>query len=141
MVSMGGSVLPGPDRDGARRRGRAPRPIPRRAHHARWFIAHEAAHFWLGQAISYDRPRDSWITEGGADLLAFRATAAVDPTYDVRERAAARRAPNAAVPAPSAASPRPTSASEHRAYYACGAVFALVAEQASGGNFGDFVAA
>jgi hypothetical protein len=47
-----------------------------------WFIAHEAAHFWLGQTVSYEYARDSWITEGGADLLAVRAVAETDPDYD-----------------------------------------------------------
>jgi aminopeptidase N len=52
---------------------------------ARWFIAHEAAHFWLGQAVSYEFSRDAWITEGGADLLAVRTVAALDPSYDARK--------------------------------------------------------
>src|SRR6185503_13160088 len=49
-----------------------------------WFIAHESAHFWLGQAVHYDTARQSWITEGGADLLAIRTVPQVDPTYDWR---------------------------------------------------------
>ena len=49
-----------------------------------WFIAHEAAHFWLGQTVGYEYARDSWITEGGAELLAFRAVAEADPEYDPR---------------------------------------------------------
>jgi hypothetical protein len=32
---------------------------------ARSFIAHEGAHFWLGQQVRYDRVRDSWIRRGG----------------------------------------------------------------------------
>ena len=52
--------------------------------HALWFIAHEAAHFWLGEAVAYQYSRDQWITEGGADLLAFRIVAEVDPAYDGR---------------------------------------------------------
>jgi hypothetical protein len=50
--------------------------LPALRNMARWFIAHEAAHFWLGQAVTYDSPRDSWIMEGGADLLAIRTIAA-----------------------------------------------------------------
>ena len=46
-----------------------------------WFIAHEAAHFWMGQTIGYEYAREAWITEGGADLLAVRAIAALDPAY------------------------------------------------------------
>ena len=53
-------------------------------HEGLWFIAHEAAHFWLGQTVGYEYARDAWITEGGAELLAFRAVAEVDPEYDPR---------------------------------------------------------
>lgn len=103
-----------------------------------WFIAHEAAHFWLGQAISNDTARDSWITEGGADLLAFRAVGAEDPTYD--SRAQLQKAVDDCVrlgagKAVATANER----NEHRAYYACGAVFALVAETASRRPFTAFV--
>ena len=51
-----------------------------------WFIAHEAAHFWLGQTVAYEYARDAWITEGGADLLAMRLTALEHATYDWRDR-------------------------------------------------------
>ena len=56
------------------------------ANGARWFIAHEGAHFWLGQAVMYDNPQQGWITEGGADLLAIRAVAANDPAFDAQPR-------------------------------------------------------
>src|SRR5690606_24043637 len=107
----------------------------------RWFISHESAHFWLGQTVRYERSRDAWITEGGADLMAIRATGALDPTYDmaVPEREAADDCGRLAVrPVETAA-----SRGEHRAYYACGAVFALVAEaaqmRAAGGDWFDFL--
>jgi hypothetical protein len=103
-----------------------------------WFIAHEAAHFWLGQTVSYEYARDAWITEGGADLLAVRAVAELDPEYDPRAelnrsiqdcvKLAKRRG---------VASARDRG--EHRAYYACGAVFGLVAEAGSGRSFYKFV--
>ena len=84
LSSMGGSVLPGlismsfegegvldPDREALDR--------------AHWFIGHEAAHFWLGSnGLRYAFSRESWITEGGADLMAVRAIGAIDPAYDVR---------------------------------------------------------
>jgi Peptidase family M1 domain len=103
-----------------------------------WFIAHEAAHFWLGQIVSYQYARDAWITEGGADLLAIRAVAQTDPTYDPRVElnheiedcvSLTRRR--------GVASARDRN--EHRAYYACGAVFGLVAEAGSGQSFFKFV--
>lgn len=100
---------------------------------ARWFVAHEAAHFWLGQAVTYGSPRDSWIMEGGADLLAVRTIAGLDPAYDGRTllNEALRDCARLAVKPIASALER----DEHRAYYACGAVFALVAEKAHGNNF------
>lgn len=104
----------------------------------RWFVAHESAHFWLGQVVAYEGPRDSWITEGGADLLAVRAVEAADPTYDSAKRLEEARAeclPFLARGGVASANER----GDHRAYYSCGAIIALAAEQASGGNFAEFV--
>ncbi len=100
---------------------------------ARWFVAHEAAHFWLGQAVTYDTPRDSWIMEGGADLLAIRIIAGLDPSYDGRAilNDALRDCARLATKPIASALER----DEHRAYYACGAVFALIAEKVHGNNF------
>lgn len=114
---------------------------PAIGNYARWFVAHEAAHFWLGQSVHYSEPAESWITEGGADLLAFRATAATVPGYDVRARLGRARdecAPFLANGGVAEAFKRPD---DFRAYYACGALFALAAENASGGSFDDFVRA
>jgi hypothetical protein len=139
LTSMGGSVLPGliamtyegagvlEENEAVRREGL-------------WFIAHEGAHFWLGQAITYQYSRDAWITEGGADLLAMRAAAAVDPGYDSRAALQAAVSDCAALTAGrgvAAAEQR----NEHRAYYACGVVFGLVAEAASHRPFDRFVRA
>ena len=105
-----------------------------------WFIAHEAAHFWLGQAVATDSARDGWITEGGADLLAFRAVATVDPSYDAR--AGLQAAVDDCVRLSAGRSiATANERSEHRAYYACGAVFALVAEASSRRPFTTFVRA
>lgn len=103
----------------------------------RWFIAHEASHFWLGQAVSYATSKDSWIMEGGADLLAARTVQQLDPAYRptvflnqaIRDCAKAAGKPVALAP----------ERGEHRTTYACGTVFALVAEKASGGDFYAFV--
>lgn len=106
--------------------------------HALWFIAHEAAHFWLGDAVVYEYSRDSWITEGGADLLAFRTVAAVSPGYDWRGEL--QKATDDCV---ALSNGRGVASAEERgeqrAYYACGVVFALVAEAASRRPFGKFV--
>lgn len=105
---------------------------------ALWFIAHEAAHFWLGQAVTYQYSRDAWITEGGADLLAIRAVPAVDPSYDARAALQESVEDCAALTAERGVESA-EQRNEHRAYYACGVVFGLVAEAASGRPFAQFV--
>jgi hypothetical protein len=105
-----------------------------------WFIAHESAHFWLGQAVHYQTPLESWITEGGADLLAFRAVAAADPTYDPHRPM--QQAVNDCVRLSTGRGiARALERNEHRAYYACGAVFAFIAETVSHRPFTTFVRA
>ena len=137
VTSMGGSVLPGLvvmtfEGDGvleedADLRGRG-----------QWFIAHEAAHFWLGQAVRYEYSRDAWITEGGADLLAIRTVAAIDPAYDWKSELQASIDDCAKLSAGRGVASA-QERNEHRAYYACGALFALIAESASGRPFTHFV--
>jgi len=139
VTSMGGSVLPGTvvmtfEGEGVLR------PDSRVSNSARWFVAHESAHFWLGQVISYEGPQDSWITEGGADLLSFRAVAAADPSFDIAKRFREAREeclPFLAKGGVATANLR----GDHRAYYSCGSIIALAAEQASGGDFTSFVKA
>ncbi len=138
MASLGGSVLPGLVTMTLEGEGLA-KPNGKAALYARWFVAHEAAHFWLGQAIEYEGPADSWITEGGAELLAFRATAAGDKAYDIKARLAEARTECLPFLAHGGISGAYARDGDFRAYYACGVIIALAAEQASGGNFGDFV--
>ncbi len=74
--------------------------------------------------------------EGGADLLAIRTIAGLDPSYDGRtllNEALRDCAKLATKPVASA-----LERNEHRAYYACGAVFALIAEKVNGNNFFGF---
>lgn len=105
---------------------------------ARWFGAHEGAHFWLGNAVHYSGPQESWITEGGADLLAYRAVAAADPSFDVR--AALQDALQQCIAfSRKGGVATANERGDHKAYYHCGAIFGLVAERASGGDFGSFV--
>ncbi len=141
VSSMGGSVLPGlismnfegegvvdPDAEAMAR--------------ARWFIGHESAHFWLGQAVRYEYARDMWITEGGADFMAVRALKTIDPDYDDRRELQTEVDDCARL---SRGRPIVTAADrgEHRAYYACGAVFAMAAEGAQkardGGDGFDYL--
>jgi hypothetical protein len=139
VTSMGGSVLPDMvvmtfEGDGIAREN------PDVANGARGFIAHEAAHFWLGQAFAYDNPQQGWITEGGADLLSIRAVAANDPAFDAKAQlqgALDRCAGFLAKGGVATANER----RDHKAYYDCGVVIAMTAENVSGGNFASFVKA
>lgn len=140
LSSMGGSVLPGLISMSFEGEG-VLNPDAGALTRAHWFIGHEGAHFWLGQAVRYEYARDMWITEGGADLMAVRALKAIDPTYDDRAELqtevddCARLSQGRAI---ATAAER----GEHRAYYACGAVFALAAEGAQkrgGGDWFDFL--
>ena len=102
-----------------------------------WFIAHEAAHFWLGQTVGYEYARDAWITEGGAELLAFRAVAEIEPEYD--PRVPLNRAIEECIGlTENRGVARAGERGERRAFYSCGAVFALVAEAGSGRSFYKF---
>lgn len=109
----------------------------------RWFIAHEAAHFWLGQTIGYATPDGAWITEGGADFLAMQAAVRADASYDAKGfMAEARGDCVAALAKGSLADARRRN--DQRAYYACGALFATAIDNAGrprGKGFADFVRA
>jgi hypothetical protein len=139
-TSMGGSVMPGlivMNFDGAG----VVQPSQGMLGLARWFIGHESAHFWLGQTVRYERERDAWITEGGADLMAIRALKAIDPAWN--DRAELQKEVDDCVRLADQPVAEAGSRGEHRAYYACGAVFALVAEaarrRAGGGDWFDFL--
>lgn len=140
-TSMGGSVMPGLIVMSFEGTG-VLEPTPEMFRVSRWFIGHESAHFWLGQAVRYEFARDAWITEGGADLMAVRALATLEPSYDARAELqkevddCVRLAANGPVA-------QAGDRGEHRAYYACGAVWAMAAEgavrQRSGGDWFDFL--
>ena len=112
------------------------RPLPALADLAHWFIAHEASHFWLGQTVRYATQRDSWILEGGAELLAMRTVQKLNPGFDPRTKL------NEALRDCGELGDDPVATAlerdEPRANYACGAVFALVAEKANSGDFFAF---
>ena len=141
LSSMGGSVLPGLIVMQFEGRG-VMNPNAEMLERSRWFIGHEGAHFWLGQAVRYQFARDAWITEGGADLMAVRALKALDPAYDARAELQ-----NEVDDCIDLARGKPVAEAgergEHRAYYACGAVFAMAAEGAQkrrdGGDWFDFL--
>lgn len=140
MTSMGGSVMPGlivMRFEGAG----VVQPTARMLALSRWFIGHESAHFWLGQTVRYARARDAWITEGGADLMAIRMMATVDPAWDARGEL--QKEIDDCITLADAPVAEAAGRGEHRALYACGAVFALAAEgaqrRASGGDWFDFL--
>jgi hypothetical protein len=140
LRSLGGSVLPGLVL--IRLEGEAlVKPDPATLASARWFLAHESAHFWLGQEVRYGGPGEAWITEGGADLLAVRAVGALDPAFD-QKRELQRRLDQCVELAPKGAIASAYERNQHDVYYGCGAMFALAAEAAaakSGGSFMTFV--
>ena len=83
MTSMSGSVMPGLIVMSFEGQGIVT-PDAEMIDRSCWFIAHESAHFWLGQTVRYERRDQAWITEGGADLLAYRAVAAANREFDVQ---------------------------------------------------------
>ena len=108
--------------------------------HARWFIGHESAHFWLGQTVRYEVSRDAWITEGGADLMAVRALSHIYPGYDARAELQQEvdDCTRLAVQPVATANRR----GERRAYYARGCLRPGGRErtkQATGGDWFDFL--
>ena len=137
LRSMGGSTLPGLIAITYEGAGVLTENAELRAFGLK-FIAHEAAHFWLGETVRYKVSRDAWITEGGADLLAIRTVAALDPTYDWRAELNLSIADCASLSAGRGIASA-EQRNEHRAYYACGALFGLLAEGASGRPFTRFV--
>jgi len=140
VISLGGSVLPGlivMTLEGEGLVQSSPKVLP----YERWFIAHESAHFWLGQTVHYEAARDSWITEGGADLMAVRAIKTLDPAYDATSEL--QKEIDDCIKLGTKPVAEAGKRGEHRAYYACGAAFAMIAEasqkHATGGDWFDFV--
>jgi hypothetical protein len=138
--SMGGSVLPGLivmafEGDSVVNEN------PATIQTARWFIGHESAHFWLGETIRQEFARDAWISEGGADLLAIRALSMLDPRPQLHDRLQSE-IDDCVKLSTGRALATAGERNENRAYYACGAVFGLVAEaaeqRAGGGDFFSF---
>ena len=127
LSSMAGSVLPNLiviDFEGEGVLDPSPEVLSR----ARWFLGHESAHFWLGsQGLRYEVAADAWTTEGGADLMAVRALAALDPAYDAREEL--QREVDDCIDLTTGRSIVTAAArGELRANYACGAVFCMIME-------------
>ena len=92
--------------------------------------------------MRYEFARDAWITEGGADLMAVRALKALDPAYDDR-KALQEEVDDCVTLSQGRGVAEAGVRGEHRAYYACGAVFAMTAEGAQkrrdGGDWFGFL--
>lgn len=142
MTSMGGSVLPGLIAVSFEGEGLTT-PSDDTRFMIRAFLAHESAHFWLGQTVAYATDDDLWITEGGAELMSVRAAKAIDPHFPDAQlietwindcRTLSSQGPVALA----------SRRNQPRAHYACGATFALAAEGArrrrDGGDWLDVVA-
>lgn len=103
----------------------------------RQFLAHEGAHFWVGQTIRYESPRDGWLTEGSADLLSIRAIGALDPQYDQKRELNALLGECVAL-LPEGPMTTAPERNKVRTNYACGAMLGLIAEAAAKKSGGDF---
>jgi hypothetical protein len=137
MAGMGGSVLPSLVTMSFEGEGMLEESAEI-GNQARWFAAHESAHFWLGQAVRYEFSREAWIIEGAADLLAFRTVAQTDPAYDAR--AQLQSSLDECVSLTRGRSVESAQQrNEERTAYACGAIFGLVAEAAAGKRFAAWI--
>jgi hypothetical protein len=147
LASWSGAAAPGASLNGGVLKGlvlmrisgqAATRPSPPLRALAYRYIAHESAHFWLGQLIDYDKVSDNWIMEGGADLLAIRALGANNGSYDMR--AALQKSLDACLAASRKGGLATSSErQDFQAKYDCGAILSLVAEKAAGGDYPAFV--
>lgn len=102
-----------------------------------WFVAHEAAHFWLGQTVSYEFAREAWITEGGADLLAARVIQELALPFDWRGELQ-KSVDDCVALTRGRGVESARERNEHRAYYACGVVLGLIAEGVTGKPYAAF---
>lgn len=140
LISLGGSVLPGLIVASFEGEG-VVEGTPAMEAYLGWFLAHEGAHFWLGQTVAYEFKQDIWITEGGAEMAAFRATQILNPAYDVK--GPLQEAVDDCVRLAKTPVVQATQSDDTRVFYACGVVFALAAEaaqnRATGGDWFDFL--
>lgn len=131
-ISRGGSVMPGIVTLRFEGEGMLER-RPDEIQPVRWFLSHEAAHFWAGQTVNHIGRSQAWISEGGASLLAYRLIQSIDPAYDPGADLAndwqeclelSANGPLVEV----------HERRDYRANYACGAVLGMIAEGAAQTN-------
>ncbi|TIX49443.1 hypothetical protein [Alteraurantiacibacter aquimixticola] len=138
IISLGGSVAG--NMIGMRLEGAGlVDPVPQALERAQWFVAHEGAHFWLGQTIGYRDRRDMWITEGGADLLAMRLMERQELSEGSDMLALVDKArEDCAALLPNGGIWSADDRGDNRAYYACGMLFALAVDRAGAARGEDF---
>lgn len=103
------------------------------------FLAHEAAHLWNGQIVSYPDSADAWLHEGSADGLAERALlelGVIDQERFRRYQTAALNQCRRGL----GAEPLQTAAKrgQFELYYSCGNALALLTEQSTGQGLFSF---
>lgn len=128
-VSLGGGVVDGMVVMNIRGTGVSTR-SPETSSWLRFFLGHEAAHFWMGQTLHYERVSEGWITEGAADFLAIRAVQQLVPDYDPRGDLRDAMHDCLMMIGPMEALSKSEERGEPRANYGCGALLALAAEGA-----------
>lgn len=123
-------------------------------------VGHEVGHIWLGEAIGYEKWADTWITEGGTVLMAERLQEALnarnaeeEAVFGAVRRLAALEEGREIADVPSdldkareacpkwldnGALAEAFERRERRAFYDCGAMFALAVEQAGAARGEDF---
>lgn len=90
------------------------------------FIAHEAAHFWFGQTLSYAEQSDAWFTEGGANVAALNVLPRLDSPFDPNQELA-KYAEGCRADARAGSIETAQARQQFDIYYNCGALFHLVA--------------
>ena len=75
--------------------------------------------------MRYERALNAWIMKSGADLMAVRMMATLDPDYDARGEL--QKEVDDCIRLADAPVAEAAGRGEHRAFYACDAVFAMAA--------------
>jgi hypothetical protein len=102
-----------------------------------WFLAHEVAHFWLGQRANYAGDGHQWISEGGANAAAMLYLKTNLPDYDFATEYA-NQVEDCRKSAKKGAIRTGYQRHDYQGYYACGAIFNLVADKFARENGSDF---
>jgi hypothetical protein len=100
----------------------------------RWFFGHETSHFWLGQTVMYQKRKDQWITEGGADFLSIQAITSIDPAFGGQARWQQEMDDCLAMAGAGKSLAQAEERGDGKAQYTCGALLDLAASTATRGR-------